>query len=176
MITNPDIGILCFAPDPWGLYWMSRHQIMSRLARHFKILWVAPPLSWREAIRFSSSKMPPRGVKKITPSFWTYAPERFLFKFYRLKILERFLFLCRLGMIKSILAEMGIKRIVLYLWRPRFGSYLGRLNAEVTCYQIHDEYTFSDIDLPTPGPEIRVLKTADIVFITSKTLLEKKAN
>jgi glycosyltransferase involved in cell wall biosynthesis len=89
-------------------------------------------------------------------------------------MVERFLFNCRLAKIKSLLAELGIKRIVLYLWRPRFGSYLGRLNAEVTCYQIHDEYTFSDIDLPTPKPEIRVLKTADIVFIASKTLLEKK--
>jgi glycosyltransferase involved in cell wall biosynthesis len=153
---------------------MTRHQIMSRLARHFKILWIAPPLSWREAIRFRASNLPPRGIKKITPSFWTYAPERYLCKFYRLKMLEKFLFQCRLAKIKSLLSAMDIKRIVLYLWRPEFGSFLQRLNAELTCYHIGDEYTFSDIDLPTPETEKRVLKSADIVFITSKTLLEKK--
>jgi glycosyltransferase involved in cell wall biosynthesis len=174
MITNPDIGIVCFAPDPWGIYWMSRHQIMSRLAEHYKILWVAPPLKCRQALRFPESRKLSRGVKKITQSFWTYAPERYLFKIYRLRMVERFLFSCRLRKIKSLLAAMGIKRIVLYLWRPQFGSYLGRLNAELTCYQIGDEYTFSDIDLPIPETEKRVLKNADIVFITSKTLLEKK--
>ena len=89
-------------------------------------------------------------------------------------MLERFLFRCRLGKIKSLLAAMGIKRIILYLWRPQFGSYSGRLNVELTCYQIADEYTFSEIDLPIPETEKNLLNNSDIVFVTSKTLLAKK--
>ena len=44
-------SILCFTPGPWRDMWRSRHQIMLRLARHNKVLWVEPRLSLRETRR-----------------------------------------------------------------------------------------------------------------------------
>jgi glycosyltransferase involved in cell wall biosynthesis len=174
MQNDTDIGILCLAPEPWGGHWMSRHQIMSRLARHYKILWVSPPVSWRRVIGRGSSKISARGFKKITQSFWAYAPERYLPAISRIKIIGDFFFRCRVSKIKSLLAAMGVKRKILSIWRPEFGSYIGCFNEELTCYHVVDEYTFSEIDLPITQKEERLLKRSDIVFISSRTLLEKK--
>ncbi len=78
MRSHNEIGILAFVPDKWENYWMPRHHIISRLARYYKVLWVSPPLGWRSAIRNRDSGFSPRGVKKISSSFWVYAPERYL--------------------------------------------------------------------------------------------------
>jgi len=124
---------------------MPRHHIMSRLAHHYKILWVSPPLSWRQAFIGGGAKLSTREVKKITPSLWAYAPERYLFDIARIKKLGEFLISCRVSKIEFFLAAMGIKRLILYIWKPEFASYVGRFNEELTCYHVDDEYTFSEL-------------------------------
>ena len=174
MSGNSDIGIICFAPELWDTYWSVRHHVMSRLGHHYKVLWVSPSLSWRQALNVGGADLSSRGVKKVTSSFWAYAPERYLFDVGRIKSLGEFLFTCRVIRIKSLLTAMGIKRVILYLWRPEFACYVGRFNEELTCYHVDDEYTFSEADLPNSEREEVLLKNSDIVFIHSKTLLEKK--
>ncbi len=44
-------SILCFAPGPWDDLWRNRHQIMTRLARRNKILWVEPRTYLRLVLR-----------------------------------------------------------------------------------------------------------------------------
>ena len=174
MRSDFDIGILTFVPDLWENCWMSRHHIMSRLSRYYKVLWVSPPLYWREAIRFRTAEISTRGVKKVSPSFWTYAPERYLPFTYRFGKLAQFFQEARVRKIKSLLAEMGINRLALYIWRPEYSCNLGVFNEDLVCYHIDDEYTFSNIDLPVTEEERRLIENSDISFIHSRTLLEKK--
>ncbi|MGB9879518.1 MAG: hypothetical protein ACPLRM_02030, partial [Anaerolineae bacterium] len=49
MIEGHDI--LCFAPGPWDDIWRNRHQIMTRLARANKILYIEPWLELRPMLR-----------------------------------------------------------------------------------------------------------------------------
>lgn len=168
------VGILALVPDNWEGPWMPRHHIMSRLSRYYKVLWVSPPLCWRESLRARPSDAPERGLCKISENLWTYAPERYLSVNYRYERMEHFLFKRRIEKIKSLLAAMGIKRLILYVWRPEFGSYVGEFNEELVCYHIDDEYTFSPVELPNTEEECQLLRASDLVFIHSKTLMEKK--
>ncbi len=177
MYHNNDTGILAFVPNLWEGYWRPKHYIISRLSRDYKVLWVAPPLSWRKAFYAKSLRMTSRGVSKISPSLWTYSPERYLPGLpgrYGLKSLAGFVDGIRVRKIKSILAAMGIKRLILYIWKPEFSHYLGKFNEELVCFHIDDEYTFSEVDLPISETESKLLKNSDVVFVLSKTLLEKK--
>ena len=173
MHSHKEIGILAFVPERWQAYWMPRHHIISRLARYYKVLWVSPPLGWREAIR---NKYTPRGITKISSSFWTYAPERYLpiISPSYFGPLSYFLDAMRVRKIKSLLNEMCITRLILYLWRPEYACYVGNFKEELLCYHIDDEYKFSKIDQSISEEESQLLKDSHIVFIHSKTLLEKK--
>ena len=171
MHSNVHIGILTFVPDLWEHYWMARHHIMYGLSRYYKVLWVAPPLHWRVAIQGRAG-----GVKRISPSFWIYYPERYLPFSYRSGFFDMFLDKLRMLRIKSLLHAMNINQLILYIWRPNFAHYIGRFNEELVCYHIDDEYTFSDTELSINSKESELIKRSDIVFIHSKTLLEKKGH
>jgi len=147
---------------------------MSRLAPHYKILWVTPPLHWRSAIHLGGSGASSRGVRKLSPSFWTYAPERYLPTVYRSKGVEGLFDKIRVKRIKSLLSSMGIKQLVLYIFNPMFASQVGRFNEQLVCYHAYDEYTFSEIDLPISTAESELIKKSDVVLMHSKTLCEKK--
>jgi glycosyltransferase involved in cell wall biosynthesis len=147
---------------------------MSRLAKYYKILWVFPPPYWRQIFTGNASDPSSRDVHKITPSFWTYAPKSYLHYIARISGLRKIWLGWEVSKIKSLLSEMGIKNLILYIWRPQFASYLGCFNEEFACYHVDDEYSFSDIDVPNTKIEKYLLKKSDIVFIHSKTLLKKK--
>jgi glycosyltransferase involved in cell wall biosynthesis len=174
MAANSDIGILTFVPEIWESYWLSRHQIMSRLSKFYKVLWVSTPLSWRQSIGIKKRTKAGRGVRKISATFWTYAPEIYLPDFQRVRAVDQMFANVRVRRIKSLMKAMNIKRIILYIWRPNFAHYVGKFNEELICYHIADEYTFSDIDMPISDRERKLINESDIVFIHSKSLLAKK--
>ena len=67
-------------------------------------------------------------------------------------------------------------KIVLYVWRPHFGSALSILPHDLSCYHIDDEYTFGESDEPIPEEEAELLRRSDAVIIHSPGLLEKKGH
>ena len=176
MVGGNDIGILTFVPNRWESYWQSRHHIMSRLAVYYKVLWVSPPTNWRDVPTYNPRLFFKTGLKKISPSFWTYSPEYFLPIIYRPKWCANTFEKLRISRIKLFIAAMGIKRLVVYIWRPEFASYLEEFDRDLLCYHIDDEYTFSDVDLPTGYNENKLINDADVVFVSSKTLIYKKGS
>ena len=178
MQIDDDVGILALVPSQWeGYSWRPTHYILSRLARYYKVLWVSPSLNYKNVFHPKSFWSTSRGLNKISPNFWTYSPERYLPQLpirYGLSGLNEFVDGIRVRKIKSMLTAMGIKRLILYVWRPQFGSYVGKFNEELVCYHVDDEYTFSAVEQPISESESKLLKNSDIVFILSKSLLEKK--
>lgn len=37
-------SIVCFAPSPWDSMWRNRHQLMTRLAKTNKVLYIEPQI------------------------------------------------------------------------------------------------------------------------------------
>src|SRR4051794_23600223 len=44
-----DVGVLTLVPYAWESPWLSRHQILTRLAKYFHVVWCEPAPWWREA-------------------------------------------------------------------------------------------------------------------------------
>ena len=174
-IRHERIGVVALVPDQWGPPWTARHHVLWRLAQHFTIVWVSPALAWRDAWSGarSDSGAPVREYGDA-PGLLIYRPSRWLSRVYRPAFLAELTESLRLRRARRLLQAAGCDRFVLYLWRPDFESALDLISHDVSCYHIDDEYSFSEIEKPTPDSELRLLRRADLVIVHSTALLEKK--
>ena len=76
-----------------------------------------------------------------------------------------------------ILRQLKAKKVVLYLWQPYYLEQIDRFNEDLVLYHIADDYHYdSKKDHPVSVQERQIIEKSDIVFIHSKTLLEKKGH
>jgi glycosyltransferase involved in cell wall biosynthesis len=169
-----DVGIIALVPERWGGMWLSRHQIMTRLASYFHVVWHDPARPWQESWR--SAPAPAQGDPTPAPSagFSVYRPEAWLPKFYRPRLLREATEGARLRRARRTLERAGCRRVVLYLWQPKFAAALDLVDHDVSCYHIADEYSFSDVEQPIPARERRLIERVDQVFVHSPALMDKK--
>jgi glycosyltransferase involved in cell wall biosynthesis len=168
----PEVGIIALVADDWGQEWMSRHQILTRLARYFQVVWVNPSPEWRHSLRMplrEDGQMP-----ALHSGFQVYRAEFWLPKFYKPRSLAAYISRKRLDHARNLLLQKGCKKVILYIWRPEFTEYLDHFKPDLSCYHIVDEYSFSDVDLPTSPQERELLQRVDQIFVHTKALLEKK--
>ena len=145
---------------------------MTRLARYFQVLWEDPAPEWRDAL---SSARPRLGDPSPAPGFRVHRPHRLLPVVYRPRLAGRILQATRIRMAVRRLRQTGAQRIVLYIWRPQFDYALDLDLADLSCYHVVDEYTFSPEERPVSEREARLLQRADRVIIHSPGLWEKKS-
>jgi len=174
----PDVGVLAFVPDRWEIPWQLRHQVLTRLARYFHVVWVTPPTPWRDQLRSWRAHGPTaeRSAGADRPGFTVFRPPVWLPAIGRPARLEAWADETRLRQARRLLETRGCTRIVAYLWRPAFASVLDRLPHDVSCYHIDDEYSFSDVEGAVDPAEARLIGRVDEVFIHSPALLEKKGH
>jgi glycosyltransferase involved in cell wall biosynthesis len=168
-----DVGVLALVPERWGGMWLSRHQILTRLSRYFHVVWHNPPQPWRDApkpITHADPTPPP------SSGFSVYTPESWLPRFYRPRALDRATEQARLSRSRRMLERAGCKRVVTYVWQPKFGRALDLVAHDVSCYHIADEYSFLDIEQSIPPEERALIERVDQVFVHSPALMEKKGH
>jgi len=170
----PEVGVIALVPDEWQLQWQPRHQVMTRLARYFPVLWMNPAEEWRRS--FSLSRIFTRREESPGPErgFVVHTPSAFLPKLYSPRWLAQLSFRKRIEHARAALLRRGCRKIVLYLWRPEFAPALDCIPHDLSCYHIDDEYTFSPVDQPVPEQELNLIKKTGVVFIHSPALLQKK--
>ena len=187
-IEKNKAGILAFVPDMWSDIWQSRHHVLSSLSEFYRVLWVSPPTCWEDCRKgFNRKMIMGRGVQKISDQFWTFA--------FRLPLDDKprnskrgiiavgYQSYQKIGLklyiaqIKKLLQQMGIKKVILYVWRPEFLWALGKFGEKLVCYHIDDDYGFNpDCDEPVSFGEMKLIKKSDMVFIHSCSLMKKKGN
>lgn len=169
-----DIGVLTLVPCEWESFWLSRHQILTRLAKYFHVVWCTPAPWWREAWLRSGRQGGGGGDGVVAPGLTIYRPERWLPQVGRPHFLACWTERQRLRRAHKLLLTRGCQKIILYLWRPDSASALNLIDHNISCYYINDEYTFSAIEQPLDAYEARLISRVDQVFIHSPALLEKK--
>lgn len=173
----PDIGVIGLVPDRWEGIYQPRHQVMSRLAKYFNVVWVTPASGWRESWRKNTS---PPASQVETPtgreSFIVYRSGKMLPKLFKPERLATLVERLRLEQAHRLLQDRGCTKFVLYLWRPDFASALDLVHHDLVCYHIDDEYTFVVTEQPLSESERTIITSADQVFIHSPALLEKKGH
>ncbi len=170
----PEVGVLALVPDHWNWQWQQRHQVLTRLAHYFPVVWMNPAEDWRRALHFRKPSMRSEETPIAEKGFLVHTPAPWFPAFYSPRWLARLTFRKRLENAREALLRMGSEKVVLYIWRPEFAAALDCVPFDLSCYHIDDEYTFSPTDLPTPDSERRLLKTVGQVFIHSPALLAKK--
>jgi glycosyltransferase involved in cell wall biosynthesis len=173
-------SILCFTPGPWRDMWRSRHQIMLRLARSNKVLWVEPRLSLRETRR--ALQRP--GLR------WLPQAERVA---EGLCVMHNPALLPASGpaplrsaanglydhVVQRTMAGFGMSPPILWLYLPEMAGIIGRYNERLVVYHVIDEYT-AYAGMPAQylpvlrAQEERLLRRADVVVVTAPALLESK--
>lgn len=172
----PDVGVVALIPEQWSMHWMGRHQLLTRLAQYFHVVWVNPAREWRDMLTGRQAKAIEHTFAAQAPGFTVYTPEFWLPKVYRPVWLARLTFHQRLKRARQLLTKAGCEKIILYLWRPYFADALECFPFSLSCYHIADEYSFSDAGVSIDQAEKRLIERVNQVFITSRGLLEKKGS
>jgi len=173
-VQSPDVGVISLALDRWGKNWKSRHQILTRLAKHFEVMWLNPALGWRDAVRarrFLSQETTPAGLPS---SFVVRDSSPLTPVVYRPRVIGDALLAARLRSARAALKRRGCRRIVLYVWHVDFARALDRVPHDWSVYHIYDEYSHSEIEQPLDSVEDRLIRAVDQVITVSPTMFERK--
>src|SRR5580692_11638708 len=84
-VSFPEVGVIALVPDHWGPYWQARHQVATRLARYFEIVWVDNPVTWRSVFLTDDFARQRAWGGPLEPSLQIYCPGRCLPEFGRPK-------------------------------------------------------------------------------------------
>lgn len=166
-------GLVALVPDWWDGPTQTRHQVMERLSKDFKICWVNPPVEWRKQW-LSGETSPKPEFEQINDNLTVYTPSKFLPLLFRPQILADWTEKQRYLKAIKYLKKSGCKKIGLYLWRPKFINAAFWCDFDFKLYHIDDEYSFSTTEKPLDPTEVKLIKKVDQVIIHSRTLMEKK--
>jgi glycosyltransferase involved in cell wall biosynthesis len=174
----PDVGVLAFVPDRWEIPWQPRHQVLARLARYFHVVWVTPPVWWRNQLRNSPRQAEVFGTTAAAgeSGLNIFRPPQWLPEIGRPAALAGWTTRERLRRARRILERRGCRKTIVYIWRPSFAHLLNLVPHDLSCYHIDDEYTFSEREKPLDDSEARLISSVDQVFIHSPALMAKKGH
>jgi glycosyltransferase involved in cell wall biosynthesis len=172
-----DVGVIALVPDEWEPQWQTRHQVMSRLARYFHVVWVSQPHRWWDCLSVLTSRQRLAPDNPAVPAnFEVYKPEFWLPLLGRPAWLAAFTSRQRLARARARLRDQGCKRVALYVFRPDFGRVLDHIEHDLSIYHIDDEYSFSRTETEVSPVERNLLESAGQVFIHSPAMLRKKGH
>jgi glycosyltransferase involved in cell wall biosynthesis len=180
-----DETIVYFGPEDWDGMWRNRHQLMSRLARQNKVIYVEPAKMLRPVLRdllrpkeATATKKKSRltvdesGVLVYDSPWWLpltgRSPFRQLSVWLYLKVLAR---TCEIR--KNC-------RPIIWLSRPTMYDLIGGLNEKTSIYHVVDEYTaYAGVDAKTRSwldkLEVMTVSRVDIVIVVTPTLLKARS-
>ena len=171
---EPRIGILSLAVDSWGARWNSRHQVLTRLARQFPVVWVNPAPDWRRAATVGRWKTRERGIDGLPPNFVVLDSSVLTPIVYRPRWLSNALLRSRLARARASLERRGCTHIVLYVWHVDYADAVSAVRTDLSVYHIYDEYSHSEHELPLDAAEERLVRSVGQVFTVSPTMQARK--
>ena len=153
---------------------MGRHQILTRMAREFPVVWMDPAREWRAILSELRTPRPKYHFAIDVPGIAVYRHSPLLPRIYRPRAIARLTERRRVGQAIRLLRNRGARRIVLSLWTRDGLDVLNASAPDVSTYHIRDEYSFSDVDAPPDPSEVELIRRVDQVFVASPGLLETK--
>lgn len=162
------------AVDSWGARWNSRHQVLTRLARQFPVVWVNPAGEWRSALRERRWGPTERSIDGLPREFVVHDSSPLTPVVYRPRWLGSALLRARLSRARVSLERRGCTHVVLYLWHVDLADAISAVRSELSVYHIYDEYSHSEHDMPLDAAEERLVRSVGQVFTVSPTMQARK--
>jgi len=181
MIEGQDI--LCFAPERWDSLWRNRHQIMSRLARHNRVIFVEPRPYLRQVLRLDALRVSGPRLRHLQDGLHVYRPPRLAPISGRQPLKSLFDARRRRSLLEAM-ARVGMCRPILWLCRPWQADVVGRYGERLLIYHVVDQYAAYEEEFADQvgGERLqaiatldeRMVRKADLTIVTSPALLEAK--
>jgi glycosyltransferase involved in cell wall biosynthesis len=180
--------LIYFGPGQWQGLWRNRHQLLTRFARHNRVLYVEPQTDfagfrdlWRTGRlgwRTIWQEFRRDWVEPVQPNLYIYQSPK------GLPVSGRFPLDCVtwqvwLAALKLTLRRLRFQRPIVWLSRPEMGRFLGHFRESLTIYHVVDEYTaYQTVSGEEAGvlreSERALMQRADLVIVVSPQLLEVK--
>jgi glycosyltransferase involved in cell wall biosynthesis len=180
MLEGEDI--VCISTADWdNIAWTNKQHIMSRLSKTNKILYIEslglrqPTIKKKDILRILKRiKDWFKGARQINENLFVYSP--IILPLHKIKIIQKINHLVLWITLKLLLTKLRFKNPILWTYSPPAVSLIGKLNEKLVIYHCVDELSATP-RIPTSSiieMEEELLKKADLVFTTSKSLYEKK--
>lgn len=176
-----DQDIICLSQEPWEGPWRTCQQIMSRLARDNRVLYVGPPLSLRqaiEALRSGTWKRP--ALDSVMDGLYVYREPQHFARVSATRWISRpvnwMTGRLRLGHVRRVARRLGFHAPILWLFDPALVHALGTFQERLLIYHVLDNYAeYFPVDfiaerVRVQRDEERVLRRSDVVFTVSESL------
>lgn len=183
MEASSKLNILFFTAVPWEQNFKKPY--IKGLSLHTNLMCVLPPIGLDTSVRrfkeFRESIKERYSVENVSSNFYLYRPITAVsyivpVMFPYLEVLNVF---PREITVKNIMKKLGMRDIILVIDHPVLYWAVGRFGERIMCYDVYDEYAklpmvSSVINRRLQTFENSLLKKADIVFTTSRNLMERK--
>ena len=178
-------SIVYFGPEPWDGLWRNRHQLMSRLARYNKVLYVEPPimdLKKREVRRLAAGSADTSifidGLARVAPQLTVLRAPSWL-PFIGKHPLNHLKGIVWRRILRRTLRKLDMQRPVVWLSRPSMVDMLNVLGEKLSIYHVVDEYSgYGGVSESAKTELIEqeklLLTEADLTIVVSKPLLASK--
>ncbi len=180
MLSNKNI--ICFGFADWdNPYKTNQHHIMQRLSQNNRVLFVESlglrqPVFQKKDIKriFRRLIKGIKGIKKINENLYIYSP--LVLPFHKFSLVRRINNLILKSKLKKIQKKLNFIDPILWSYIPNIIDFKNFFNEKLIVYHCVDELSANPL-IPSEiisSMEKELIKNADIIFVTSKPLYEKK--
>jgi glycosyltransferase involved in cell wall biosynthesis len=187
-----DETILCISPRGWHTLWRSTQQIMSRLARQNRVLFIEPGrFAYSSALSELVRHLPDYVLLRPevitdnlivipTPSSLPHArrllPPQILR--YSMPLIIQYNASLLVRQVKRAMQALAVVDPILWLYSPYQRDLIGQFNEKLVCYYVYDEYSAfthnARIKALLEQYDRDVARRADVVFASSRAQYEHR--
>ncbi|MFN3551186.1 MAG: glycosyltransferase [Endomicrobiia bacterium] len=180
MIKN--YNIICFGFADWdNPYRTNQHHIMQRLSQNNRVVFVESlglrqPVFQKKDIKriFKRLIKGIKGLKKINENLYIYSP--LVLPLHKFSFVRKINNLILKSNLKKIQKKLNFTEPIIWSYIPNIIDFKNFFNEKLIVYHCVDELSANPL-IPAKvisQMEIKLIKNADVVFVSSKPLYEKK--
>ncbi len=177
----PSENIVCFAKD-WTEDPTSCNHVMRALSRSSRVLWLnsicarRPNFASKRDLRKIGRKLVSflKGPREVERNLWVYTPLVLPFPYTRAAVaVNRWILRSTVWLLRK---RLGMRDFQLWTFLPTTAEYVGVMGESLAVYYCTDEWSeFPHLGRePVAVMEQELCRKVDVVFTTSRPLLEKK--
>lgn len=174
--------ILCISSIDWDPIWTRKQQVMSRLPKSNKILYVEPPVTlispFKDSETLSKWKMWFKGIRQLNENIYLYSPPVILPFGNKYRFINRINQWWISFFLNRVISKLNLLNPIIWTYMPNSGDLVDKLGRHqllvYDCVDEHSEYTgFINKDTMTTM-ERDLMGKCDLVFVTAQGLYDSK--
>ena len=136
--------IVCISTSPWQAPYGSRQELMGRLARGNRVLFVEPQVSWLHPLRYRrlrrSAGWRPGHLRALGDRLWVYTPTLGLPGGLLVGAVNRWNQWRLRRTLRGVMRQLGFTRTLLWIYPPYAAPLVGRLGEVFSVYHCIDAF------------------------------------